>query len=131
MIRIVLALMILLLVVTSATAAEVLCRTTGNTIVGVSEATIHQAVNLWGQDKTALQVLIDRGLVSFVPPGFEWYVNYDDYDWRAPYRQVRRPGSPDIFWAFAVDFGCPKPEATPAPVDPSPPKNPPKKGKRP
>jgi hypothetical protein len=117
------------MLVTSVWAEEQICRPPRAIIVGITNGIVHQAVDLWGKDEKALQVLIDRGVVLFLKEGTELYVKSDDFDPRSFYKQVRRPGSPDWFWAFSTDYGCSTPEKTPTPADPSPPKTAPKQTK--
>src|ERR671923_1117799 len=121
----------------AAVAEEVTCKTAGTIIVGITRSLVQDAVHFWGRDNAALQAMMDRGHVLFVKEGAELAVTIDEFDPGNPYKQVRRPGTPDRFWAFGTrqDYGCEKPQPvepsppTTAPAKPSPPKPAPKQTK--
>ena len=101
-------LMVLVMLTSYDSAADMTCTVKSRALVGMSVSVTEQAYQLLAEDTAALNTLIARGAVVFVPAGTEFRA--DPY---APMYQnasaivpVRRQGSPDTFYTKRSSLNC-------------------------
>jgi hypothetical protein len=101
-------LMVLVVLTSYASAADMTCTVKSRALVGVSASVTEQAYRLLAEDTAALNGLVERGVVIFVPVGTEFRADpytpiYQNASAMVP---VRRQGSPDTFYTKRSSLNC-------------------------
>ena len=91
-----------------ASAADFTCTAKPNTLVGMSASVVEQAYHLLAVDTAALNVLIARGVVVFVPAGTEFRGDpySPTFQNSAHIVHVRKQGSPDTLYTKRESLNC-------------------------